>query len=181
MTSRVGFAGELPAAAVELGDAQPAAADVREPLRERIGARIEDRTVDGQLAGRGAEQPGHEQPAGECERGHRRGPVGGERRDAAGAFAHALAAGAFLGRQIVVDGRRTAAERQQRDRIGDQPLGRRREIDCVHRQFTGSSPARLRRNTARRPSGDTVTLRGSPEREPLGACVLAREGVAHRS
>ena len=32
----------------------------------------------------------------------------------------------------------------------------------THRQLTGSVPPRLRRNTMRRPSGDTTTSRGSP-------------------
>ena len=40
----------------------------------------------------------------------------------------------------------------------------------THSAFTGSLPPALRRNTTRLPSGDTVTLRGSPS---VKRCVLA--------
>ena len=115
-------AGEEAPATVELADAQQAAADVGDPLRQRVGSGIEHRAGDGQLAGRAADQPADEQPPADGERRDRDVGVGGEGRDAAGRLAGPLAPGPLLGRQVLVvapeapRGRRRGAPRPWRRR-----------------------------------------------------------------
>ena len=127
------LAGQLPARAVEFGDAQGGTADVRDAAGQRIGPRVEHRALYGQFAGAGGEQPGSEEPAGQGEGGHGDCGIGGVRSDATGALAHAFAAGALFGRQGVVVG---CVAGQQRHRVGHQLLGAGGEVghpQTVHR------------------------------------------------
>jgi hypothetical protein len=132
-------AGEVPAAAVELGDAQGGAAHGGDAGGHGVGAGVEHRPFHGQLAGLAADQPGHEQAAGEGECADDAGLVGGVGGDATGALAHALAAGALLGRQAVV-----VERAEQLVRVGHQAF-----LAGGDGAPTGSSPGRRRRGCGR--------------------------------
>ncbi len=95
-------AGEDSPAPVELGDAEQPPADVGDALGERVGTGIEDRAGDGELACRAGDEPADEQPSADGEGGDRGVAVGGEGGDAAARLPRPLAAGLFLGRQVVV-------------------------------------------------------------------------------
>jgi hypothetical protein len=112
---RILVARQLPAAAVELGDAQGISAHVGEPPSGWIWPRVEDRAVDHELTCHTAEQTGDEQSAGQWKRHHGHRGIGGERRDARRGFAHALAAGLLFRGDVV-----GVVLDQQRDGIGDQ-------------------------------------------------------------
>ena len=168
------LAGEFPAAAVELRDAQRATTDVGDPGGDRVRARVEHWAVDHQFAGNTTEQPCHVELAAESERGDRGGGVGGIGRDAASAFAHALAAQSLLGRQVLV-----VVRAQQFDRVADQSLltaGQVEHPQAVHRVV--ASPAAQEHDPgAIGADGDVARV---AQRESLAACVLAGKRVAHR-
>ena len=118
--------GQHPAGAVQLGHAQVPAVDVGQAAAERLGPWIEHRTVHHELPGGPREEPGHEQAAGQGERGHRHHPVGGVGHHPAGPFPRPLAAGPLLGRQVaLVPGQEGAG-------IGDEALlaDHRRTVEC---------------------------------------------------
>ena len=103
------------------------------------------------------QQPAHEQPPAERERNDGARRIGGVGRDAARALADAFAASPLFGRQVLV----VASAASSAQRIGDQALVAALGVEhpqAVDRVAAGE----LRRNTTRRPSGDTATLRGSP-------------------
>ncbi len=164
-------AGQLPATAVQLGDAQCTPTDVRQTTRSGVGAGIEDGSVDDQFAGNTADEAGDEQPPGEREGDDRDGTVGRERGDSGGRLAHSFAPCALRCGQVV-----GVELGEQRQWISDQPLfagGDIEHVEAVDRIVAGpaadehDSPAIGRYHEVARLA----------ERKPSGAGELAREGV----
>ena len=164
-------AGQFPAAAVQLGDSQRAAADVGQPARCGVGAGIEDGPVDHQFAGDTTDQAGDEQPPGEWKRHDGDGTVGRERGDPGGRLAHSFAPRAlFCGQVIGIE------LCQQRHRVGDQPLlaaGDVEHVQAVDRIVTG--PAADEHDPPAIGRHDEVARLA--ERQPPSAGELPREGV----
>ena len=129
--------------------------------------RAAGRTPGPRPAARGPrrQQPGHEQPPTEGEGGGHHAGVGGVGHHAARASRGPARAGPAprpagrLSSPPASSSRGSATRRSS-------PVA----TSSTQRQLTGSSPARERANTTRRPSGDTVRLRGSPS---VKRCVRA--------
>lgn len=167
-------AGQLPAAAIELGDAQRASADVGDASGHRVGAGVEDGAVDDQLARLARQQPCHEQVPAERERSDRAGGIGGVGGDAAGAFSHSFASQPLLDRKVLVVG-----SIQQVQGVGDQPLLARGDVEhpqAVHRVVAGAAAGEEHPlPVGRHGDGPRIT-----ECESLRSCVLPWKRVAHR-
>jgi hypothetical protein len=104
-------------------DPQRAAGDVGDPPAGRFGARLHDRAGRGHLPGLAGAQVGPEQPAREREHGRRPGRVERVRADAVGGQPQPFPQRHLLGRDIGL------GQRPQRDRVGDQPLLARFEVE----------------------------------------------------
>ena len=170
-------AGEDSPAPVELGDAEQPTAHVGDALGERVGPGIEHRAGDGELACRAGDEPADEQPPADGEGGDGDVAVGGEGGDATGRLPRPLAAGALLGREVVV------APGEEQVGIGDQALLTGRGVD--HPQAVdrvGAATAAQEDDPLAVGRHDDVAWLA--ECEALGPCRLARKGVgllAHRA
>jgi hypothetical protein len=133
----------------------------------RVGPRVDRRALGGQLPGLTGDRVGHEDLAGQGERGDANLRVGGVAHHAAALLATAFAAGPFLRRQLLV-------APEERRRVGECGL-----LAGLGVQSPEEVLAVLARGGAQEqhpaPVGRDLEAAGGAEGEPLGAGLHAQE------
>ena len=141
----------------QLGHPQRAAADIADPSTGGIRAWIQRLVRHLHLAHLRlalAGQVRHEDPARQGEHGDGEVTIAGVAHDSARLLPRPLPACLLLRRQVALGG-------AECERVGGEVLGATAG-SSTHRQFTGSVPLLLRRNTTRQPSGEILNARGIP-------------------